>query len=487
MINTHIQSPHTMAKERSCWLACFAKRPTKTAMSLEERDRGNEVDLLADRRRAGTPLRGIDPEDEREPPERPTRISFPQVETALVVRWSDARPPPDFQYLFARIQRQEAVLTSHLEALNCYHQAGASAYALLPLRDDGTSYFAPTAETEKSFGNRIAEINITNDAAFRALSKTTKAGETAPRLANLRKFWISLDNMAQYWDTTADQYYDREILVRPIASQCDVILQSKKFYKGRRTAVGSEMPDSYRVDTVRAFVEGVTSAFNCRVSQPYVAPGRVAPVIQINKLEQPIRLPGVVMRLPSDLAKARSGILEGPLIGIFESNCIDFGSTDEVFKNKSEHHLLREIAALLFLAQQRRREGQTAVIPGEGAWYTTKRRWGGGPGGKLAKLEQAEDDHTNAYIRLDKIEPTSDALSGPTHAEERHARREINSLKVSAKKWATIKGNAGLWDPKAEYKAIGKVPGSQYDEVRAPLNPDSQSSHNNKLTVHRSS
>ena len=463
----HTQSPYTTAKERSCWFACFARKTRIIAILHEERDGGNQADLLADKTCAGTNLVGIDPEDEREPPEKPTHIIFPQVEATPVVRWSDANPPPDLQHLFASIQRHEAVLTRHLKALNCYLRAGALADALLPQRDNGTSYFPPTSETDKQFGTRIAEIDITNDAAFRALSKTTKPGDMAPRLAHMRKFWLSLDNMAQYWDTTADQYYSREIPVRPIPSQCNVILQSKEFYKGRRTGIGSEMPDSYRVDTVRAFVEGITSAFNCRVSQPFVAPGRVAPVIQINKLEQPIRLPGVVMRLPADRTKARSGILEGPVIGIFESNCIDFGSTEQVFKNKSEHHLLREIAALLYLAQQRRREGQTAVILGKGAWYTTKRRWGGGPGGRLAKLEQAEYAYTDASIRVDKAEALSDALSTPTHTEERQAKREMKSLEMSAKKWATIKGNAGLWDPKAEYKAVGKSPGSRYDEVRS--------------------
>jgi hypothetical protein len=456
-----------MAMERSCWSVCFPKKTRKTATPHERRNRGNEEDLFADSMDAGTNISGIDPEEERQPPERPTHIAFPHVEATPVVRWSDAHPPPDFQKLFASIQRHEAVLTGHLKALNCHQQATSLPEALLPMRDDGTGYFAPAADTEKNFGDRIAEIDITNDAAFRALSKTTKPGEVAPRLAHMRKFWLSLDNMAEYWDTTADQYYNREIPVRPIPAQCNVILQNKEFYKGRRTGVGREMPDVHRADTVRAFVEGVTSAFNCRVSQPYVAPGRVAPVIQINKLEQPIRLSGVVMRLPANQTKARSGILEGPVIGILESNCIDFTSAASTSKNKSEHHLLREIAALLFLAQQRRREGQTAITPGEGAWYTTKPRWGGGPGHRLSKLEQAEDEHREILTRLTRIK--AESLTNSSRNEEREARRELKGQQVTAKRWAAVKGNAGLWDPRTEYKAVGRSPGSPYDEVRELL------------------
>ena len=445
---------------------CFARKTTKTAMLREEGERGHEEDLDADISSAGANISGIDPEEERSPPERPTPVVFPQVDAVHVVRWSDAHPPPDFQQLFASIQRHEAVLTGHLKALNCHQQACSLPEALLPLRDDGTSYFAPTADTEKNFGDRIAEIDITTDAAFRSLSKTTKPGQIAPRLAHLRKFWLSMDNMAEYWDTSMDQYYSREIPVRPIPSQCNVILQSKEFYKGRRTGPAKEMPETWRADTVRAFVEGVTSAFNCRVSQPYIAPGRVAPVIQINRLEQPIRLSGVVMRLPADQAKARSGILEGPVIGIFEANCIDFSSTEAAAKNRSEHHLLREIAAMLFLAQQRRRESQTATSPGEGEWYTTKPRWGGGAGHRLSKLEEAEADHRKILTRLTRINP--DLLTNAQRNEEREARRELKSQQVTAKRWTTVKGAAGLWDPRTEYKAVGRSPGSPYDEVRSP-------------------
>jgi hypothetical protein len=455
-----------MAKERSCWSVCFAKKTTKTATPREERERGNGEDLLADNMSAGSTIKGVDPEEERRPPERPTPIAFPQVDAPRVARWSDAHPRPDFQQLFASIQRHEAVLTGHLKALNCHQQAASSPDAVLPPRDDGTSYFAPMADTEKDFGDRIAEIDITTDAAFRALTKTTKPGDVAPRLAYMRKFWISLEEMAEYWDTTADQYYSREIPVRPIPSQCHVILQNKDFYKGRRTGPGTEMPESYRADTVRGFVEGVTSAFNCRVSQPYIAPGRAAPVIQINKLEQPIRLSGVVMRLPADHAKARSGVLEGPVIGIFDSNCTEFSSSAEgARRNKSEHHLLREIAALLFLAQQRRREDQTATTPGEGAWYTTQPRWGGGAGHRLSKLEEAEAEHRKILTRLARID--SEFLTSKLRNEEKDAKREVHSQRMTAKRWATVKGPAGLWNPRTEYKAVGRTPGSPYDEVRS--------------------
>ena len=45
--------------------------------------------------------------------------------------------------------------------------------------------------------------------------------------------------------------------------------------------------------------------------------------------------------------------------------------------------LMREVAAMLLLGQERAREGKSPTIPGQGKWYTTVPRWGGGPGGEI--------------------------------------------------------------------------------------------------------
>jgi hypothetical protein len=43
----------------------------------------------------------------------------------------------------------------------------------------------------------------------------------------------------------------------------------------------------------------------------------------------------------------------------------------------------------------------------------------------------------------------------------------VHSQRMTAKRWATVKGPAGLWNPRTEYKAVGRTPGSPYDEVRS--------------------
>lgn len=443
----------------------LADSTTSNATPPGEMHAGNEeMDRLANMVRAGANIGGIDPETERDPPARALRLVFPETTTTPAVRWSDDHPPPDFQRLFASIKRAEAPLTGHLRALNCDHQPCGQGEALLPLREDGDSYIPPKAREEKEFADRIAELDITNDAAFRALSRTTKPGKTAPRIAKLRRFWVHLDEMAQYWDTTADQNYSINVPVDPSKSGPDDPTKIVKRYKGRRTGNGRDMPDTYRANTVNAFVEGVTSAFNCRVSQPWVAPKRWYPAMQIGRIELPVRLTGMVLRLPTDRDKARAGVLEGPVMGILERNTIDFISdaTFMLSPRMSEHDLLREIAAMLLIAQQRAREGVVPNTQSDDKWWETKPRWGGGPGSKVPGLQECEDNYAKILARIAEAgsESTKDMK-----AQERNAKERLKRTQDVVKGWTTLASVPSLWNKRFEYKAIGKSPESPYDEV----------------------
>jgi hypothetical protein len=454
------------------WFVGFVKKPadstTSTATPSRERVEGNErMNWLANKMRAGANIGGIDPDKERDAPPRVLAPVFPQTTKTTPVRWSSDHPPPNFQRLFASIQGPEAVLTGHLLALNCDHQPCRPGDALLPPRDNGTSYVpSKTSEEDEKFAERIAELDITNDAAFRAINKTTKPGDKAPRLANMRRFWISLENMAQYWDTSADQYYFINVPAAPEETGSEHPTKAARRYKGRRTASGRDMPDTYRANTVNDFVAGVTSAFNCRVGPAYVAPGRFAPTMQIGKLEQPIRLTSVVLRIPAARDKQRAGFLEGPVMGVLERNAIDFGSTAsfDVSWRKSDHDLLREIGAMLMIAQQRARESQTPT-QGEDKWYMTKPRWGGKPGYKLPYLDEAEEEYEDLIMRM----ATTEAEKIDLDAKKLSARRKLQRAQAFAEKWMTIPKTPmpSLWHPKTDYQAIGKPPGSPYDEVRS--------------------
>jgi hypothetical protein len=459
----------TMAKGKS-WFVGFVKKPadstTSTATPSGERVEGNKrMNWLANKMRAGANIGGIDAEEERDAPPRVLAPVFPKTTKTIPVQWSSDHPPPDFQRLFASIQGPEAVLTGHLLALNCDHQPRRPGDALLPPREDGTSYVpSKTSEEDKQFAERIAELDITNDAAFRAINKTTKPGDKKPRLTNMRRFWISLENMAQYWDTSADQYYFVNVPDAPEKPGLEHQTKAVRRYKGRRTASGRDMPDIYRANTVNDFVAGIISAFNCRVGPAYVAPGRFAPTMQIGKLEQPVRLTSVVLRIPNARDKQRAGFLEGPVMGVLERNTIDFGSTAgfDVSWRKSDHDLLKEIGAMLIIAQQRAREGRP-TMQDEDKWYMTKPRWGGGPGGKLPHLDQAEEEYEDLIMRM----ATTEAEKIDLDAQKLSAGRKLQRAQAFAKNWTTMPKTPtpSLWHAKTDYQAIGKPPGSPYDDV----------------------
>jgi len=477
-----------MAREKS-WFVGSTKKTAgsdaNTAAASGGRARWGDggVAQLTNQLGAGASIGGIDPDRERDPPARATALVFPEVERATTARWSSDHPPPNFQRLFASIQRAEFPLGEHLRALNCDQQSPCRGEALLPPRDDKSSYVPAKSSTKEQFAKRVAELDITNDVAFRVLSRKTKPGEKAPRLVEMRKFWSALSEMADYWDTSADNYYFTKAPTDPSKPGHEMFTKEVKRYKGRRMGNGADMPDKFRADTVNAFVEGVISAFGCRVNPPHVAEPRFAPTMQINKLEQPVRLTSIVMRLPAELQKP-GAFLEGPVMGVLERNTIDFGSSQSASKSqglsnpqdikislrKSEHDLLREIATMLMIAQQRAREHKPTT-QAEEAWYSTKPRWGGGQGSKLPALEEAEDEYGEIIDRMNEIIDRMNAVPETPEfklleAQRHGTAKKVNRARFMAKTWSTLKGRTpGMWSDKTKYMAIGKPPGSPYDGV----------------------
>lgn len=112
---------------------------------------------------------------------------------------------------------------------------------------------------------------------------------------------------------------------------------------------------------------------------------------------------------------------------------------------------LREAAALLHLAQLRAREGKEENVPGHKAWWTERPRWGGGEGGSFGGLD-----------RLAEV-----PLPAGEHDKAAKLKREsvINIMKEVEKIWRQVKGPEPYWDPKEDYKAIGKDPNTPYDEA----------------------
>lgn len=114
--------------------------------------------------------------------------------------------------------------------------------------------------------------------------------------------------------------------------------------------------------------------------------------------------------------------------------------------------LMRELGALLHLAQQRHREGKTDPTKSSSQWWTTTPRWGGGPGGCFAGEECEAYNATYS---------SSSSASSASHTHTPHQKRS----KDLAAQWRTLKPNPSSWDAKTTYRRFGPSSDEEYDHV----------------------
>ncbi|KAE9979420.1 hypothetical protein BLS_009841 [Venturia inaequalis] len=225
-------------------------------------------------------------------------------------------------------------------------------------------------------------------------------------------------------------------------------------YRGHRIGNGAGMPEQYRIDTIRAFVEPIIWAFGFTLS-----PHRRQPVVAIKTLHVPVRMSGAVWRPPLAREKAKMGWLEGPVLGISCRSETDFEHRPE----SSLLDVLRESGALLSVAQERAREKKKEVRPGENQWWTTVARWGGGSGGEVGEAVAsgaAYTDDPTGIVKDLETHPSRESRGRPT-SRGAGSSRKLNA----ADAWKILRPGTGFWDPRVEYSAIGREAQSEYDQV----------------------
>ncbi|KAK5710651.1 hypothetical protein LTR17_018755 [Elasticomyces elasticus] len=234
---------------------------------------------------------------------------------------------------------------------------------------------------------------------------------------------------------------------------------SRQRYKGRRTHTGSEMPDQFRINTVRAFVEATAMPFQCTTTPP-----RVPPLVKFGKLYVPVAQTSAIYRQPTDRTRARQGRLEGPLVAVQVRPKTKFLDEDgEPLEAMVKLDMVREIGGLLQIAQERRRSGRE-VRSGEGQWWTTKPRWGGGSG-----YDADTDTDTDGEAKATELasiagEVATDGLvTGDLGVPDKVEKKP--KIMARALPWKELRCGRGYWDPKIDYGAIGKDRTSQSDVV----------------------
>lgn len=229
---------------------------------------------------------------------------------------------------------------------------------------------------------------------------------------------------------------------------------SRGSYRGYRIGNGPEMPDQYRLECVRSFLEPIAWAFGVTFN-----PHRRPPVLLLDKVRFPVRMNTVAWRGPADRVRARQGYMEGPVLGVQCRPETQFGKNGTSLETDSVLDAMREVGGLLLLAQERAREGKTEKRSGEGKWWTSVPRWGGGPGGEVGEATGASDAAPPPETLPSKQEEKPSRLRMATKERKRPSPAEI---------WKVLRPGNPLWDPKVVYEAIGKDRSTEWDDVSHP-------------------
>lgn len=433
----------------------------------------------------------------------------------------------------SKVRNPKDISLDHIELLNLHLMPDATFAELMPYyQGDGQTSFPQIIPTNSDrFEKVIEELRTENGAAYREVLRlpVPKFGHRA-KLGHARRFWTGLEQMSQYWDTSLDEYYEVPDLKTQPASTvpgtdvrlpppkngdtemedaCKSTQTMKRVYKGRRIGTGRDMPEEYRDEMLKGLMEAIAWAFNCQVTTP-----SQQPKVAIGKVLIPVKQTWVVGRGPRDRLEAKKGMLEGPVMGVFSRGQTGYGA--EAHKDLMQAEvcdLLREVGTMIGLAQERAREGKVEKKGGDGMWYTSVHRWGGGPGGPMGWEDETQEStvkgkakkHSGAGAAAHRKRPLSHADLAkmmeeldeadlvPSHirrkAEEGTKEKEKEREKgkdgsprpisgsrnksgtgagakkwtAMGEKWKTIKPGPSGWDPRMKYMRIGRSRGDGPD------------------------
>ncbi|EPS29161.1 hypothetical protein PDE_04110 [Penicillium oxalicum 114-2] len=492
------------------------------------------------------PSASSEPEKERNPPSTPTPLDFPVYNLPEIVPNDADSNLSDLHGLLAGIKRPQDITLDRFQPLNVQVDSDVDIRHMFPAdqtqslpplpweidTDDPNVSSSRESEDEEEvthptmsngapypprerYETLRKELALDNEDTFREVARLPpREGRSRVRVTQTRKFWTGLEHVAQYWDTSLDNYFERPVTPTSVSGEGDsldldgsaadlgepgpaeptmdvdqgmgndptladpseqVSHPSVKKYTGRRVGAGSEMPDEMRDETIRGFVEMIAWPFGCQVTAPTLPPR-----LTIQNLLFPVRQSFYAARSPRDRTIARSGILEGPvLIAQCRSETAFRGPGEAPGSGRGELcDLFREVGGMLLAAQERAREGEVEQRPGEGKWWTTIPRFGGAPNGGILDdlVKSAHGLPLSDSILEEHATKPSSPMEELEGSRKRHkfehpfmtslARRPSAMRKMSSsEKWKILQPGPSLWDRRMRYMRIGKAKESLYDDV----------------------
>lgn len=436
----------------------------------------------------------------RKPPPPATPLTFPRHEPKDISSYGE-EVELDLIKLFKAIRPNIPLTPLHVSALNLHvsrdvpiAQLFPEQHLPLPLWEEGVRNGAqqiaevpvqpqllnngspgPTYQNYSSF---VKELLLDNEDVFYTMERRKPdPSRTHVRTIQFRRFYQELLVVAGYWDTSLDG-------TNPVANSTPLPPTSavatpnndtaapnpspsatpEYTYMGRRISTGSDMPASFQHRLLCEFIIPVIRAFGCHYDTP-----RSQPYLSLRNLRLPVNFSGMVFRPPKQKPTSDIESLEGPLIAVQSRSQTKFGDGEGP---TAIADILKEVGAMLLLAQQRAREGTEEVIANADQWFVTAPRWGGGTGlafgqplGFGSREEALEEKKKQDGVSEQSEEPptkkrTHERSSRPPREKDRDLpkadRVEKSTLPPTSK-----------WDRRIKHLRIGK-PEGEFDDVRCP-------------------
>ncbi|KAM0244882.1 hypothetical protein ACHAQJ_010697 [Trichoderma viride] len=304
---------------------------------------------------------------------------------------------------------------------------------------------------------RRKELSNKNEDAFHTVRRlATPKGRQQARLGNAYEFFRCLEFFTTYWeDPSQPPSLPPSPELAPTENGETNTPSDSGRYPTTRTSDGSSMPPEYRQNLISAFVKLVAYDFGCNVSMARVEPrlhlsspeGHPSPRKSYNPSNCHF-----LFQSPTTRETARAGLVYGPLGAVSTRPGTNF--TTPNIETAQSTDLAREVLAALITAQHRAREGKTETRFGEGQWWTSKPRWGGGTGGPIGR-------------ELDTDAPLGDKDAAPTDPEKvvRPPTKKPRKTMSIYDSYRMVRPPAYAWDKKARYEAVGRQKGVDYDDV----------------------
>lgn len=312
---------------------------------------------------------------------------------------------------------------------------------------------------------RRKELSIDNRDGFRTVRRIAPPkGKQQARLGNAYEFFRCLEVFTAFWDDPTQPPVEpppspeasSSSETPPVSEDSRVETSTDAFEGSFRTSSGSSMPPEYRNSLTTALIKLVAYDFGCSVS-----PARVEPRLQASTevgWAHPRKsyVPSActfIFQAPTTREAARAGHVHGPVAAVSSRPTVDFASPD--VETAQSLDLAREMIAAFITAQHRAREGKTERRFGDGQWWTSKPRWGGGQGGPIGR------EMDKYAVQGDKEEGSCDGSDGMPRPVAKKPRKNMSSYDS----YRMVRPPASTWDKRAKYEAIGKPSGSDYDDI----------------------